>query len=96
MSPFGSRPGSAKTSSRSVSGLSEIVRAHGCPMMDDTLWEQTESGEFFTSPEGIGTAGFWLPCASTLPGEVALPGTCVDCEYHRLQDHEKSSSVDGA
>jgi hypothetical protein len=69
-----------------VYGLSAIVRQHGCPMLDTTLWEQTESGEFFTSPEGIGTAAFWLKCVSAADGPMA-PGTCDDCVFHRNQEN---------
>lgn len=57
----------------------ESVQRYGCPMMDDTPWAQAESGEHFTSPDGIGTAASWLPCVSPQAGPV-LPGTCVDCE----------------
>jgi hypothetical protein len=62
-------------------GLSGMLREHGCPMMDDTSWHQTESGDTFTSPEGIGTAAFWLPCVSMSAGPT-LPGMCADCASH--------------
>jgi hypothetical protein len=64
-------------------GLYELVRAYGCPMMDDTPWDQDESGEFFVSPVGIGTAAFWLPCTSFTEGAVP-PGTCDACVVHRF------------
>lgn len=66
-------------------GLFENVREYGCPMMDDTPWLQSQSGEFFTSPAGIATAAFWLPCGSSASGPV-LPGTCESCvSYNRAR-----------
>jgi hypothetical protein len=52
-------------------GLYELVR------------DQDESGEFFVSPVGIGTAAFWLPCTSFTEGAVP-PGTCDACVVHRF------------
>ena len=60
------------------SGLSQILQYHGCPMMDDTEYSQSASGEFFTSVTGIGMAASWLTCVSPASGPK-LPGTCADC-----------------
>lgn len=66
----------------SEQGLYGKLQEYGCPMMDDTPWLQSQSGEFFTSPAGIATAAFWLPCVSSAP-EAVLPGTCASCESYR-------------
>lgn len=60
------------------SGLFALLRVYGCPMMDDTPWDQSQCGEFFTSPVGTGTAAFWLPCVSPMVPPV-IPGTCDAC-----------------
>lgn len=83
MDEYGSLPESVRTFLENGSGLSVMLRAYGCPMMDDTRWVQDESGEIFESPDGTVTAAFWLPC--TLHTEPAtLPGTCEDCVLHQL------------
>ena len=83
MTDYGSLPPNVQHFLANASGLSAMLRAFGCPMMDDTPWDQDESGEHFTSTDGIGVAAFWLPC--TLHTEPAvLPGTCADCVLHRL------------
>lgn len=79
MSPRGKESG---FTGRDV-GLSGRLREHGCPMMDDTQWDQSPSGEYFLSPGGILTAALWLPCVSASEGPV-LPGTCAACvAYNR-------------
>lgn len=61
------------------------LQEYGCPMMDDTSWSQSTSGEYFTSPDGIAMAALWLPCVSSALGPV-LPGTCAPCvSYNRAQ-----------
>jgi hypothetical protein len=83
MSSYGSLSESVRRFLESASGLSAMLRVHGCPMMDDTFWQQTDSGETFVSPDGITVSAFWLPC--TLESEPPmLPGTCADCVLHRL------------
>jgi hypothetical protein len=67
-------------------GLSESVQQFGCPMMDNTPWDQSPCGQFFKSPDGIETAAFWLPCVSGAAGEMILPDTCESCESRRTPD----------
>jgi hypothetical protein len=69
--------------SESERGLCESLLQHGCPFVDGTPWVQSQSGEYFTSPDGIATAAFWLPCV--LRGEeTPLPGTCENCVFWHL------------
>jgi hypothetical protein len=83
MDEYSSLPPSVRHFLLNGGALSVKLREYGCPMMDDTPWVQGESGEVFTSPDGTGTAAFWLPCTlHTVP--AVLPGTCADCVLHQL------------
>jgi hypothetical protein len=89
MSGSGSREKNGSTSLGSEGGLFEMLREYGCPMMDDTPYTQSDSGESFASPDGTVTAAFWLPC--TLHSNPAvLPGTCVDCVLHKVYRGESA------
>jgi len=65
--------------------LDRHLRAFGCPMDDQTLWKQSQSGELFESPLGIRTAAFWLPCVSNV--DPMLPGTCASCAFPGVWDY---------
>ena len=68
---------------KNADGLAQTLQLHGCPMMDDTDYSQSDSGDVFTSPTGIGMAASWLPCVSHKTGPK-LPGTCDACvAYNR-------------
>jgi hypothetical protein len=76
-------------------GLSAALQAHGCPMMDDTFWVQSPSGEVFECIDGIRTVASWLPCVSSSEGLI-LPGTCASCVVHHreyLTSDGRSSSA---
>jgi len=75
---------SVNGSSQKEDALFELVREYGCPMMDDTPWVQSPSGEHFTSPGEIGIAACWLPCTSPTEPPI-LPGTCVNCAIHNVR-----------
>jgi hypothetical protein len=76
-------------------GLSTQCEQWGCPMDDSTPWKQSDSGDSFTSPDGIGTAACWLPCLSG--SNPVLPGMCASCELFSagLTRTEPSRSIDG-
>lgn len=59
------------------------VRAYGCPMMDDTPYLQSPSGDIFVSPAGIETEASLLPCVSSPPDALILPDMCDICESRR-------------
>lgn len=82
MGGYGSLGPNLRQHLRSAGGLFEKLREFGCPMMDDTRWDQDESGERFTSPDGIETEAFWLPCTLHMEPPT-LPGTCADCVLFR-------------
>ena len=77
-------------------GLSVKLQEFGCPFVDDTPWVQSQSGEFFMSPEGTVTAAFWLPCVVS-GGKQVPPGTCGFCASVGTdrQSNEPSSSPSG-
>ena len=82
--------------SQSEPGLCETLRKYGCPMLDTSLWAQSASGEVFTSPDGIGTVAYWLPCVAGTQ-ELPLPGMCADCDPPEtwVRGTEASPCVDG-
>lgn len=84
MTAFGSRPTNDERCLQNDSGLFVMLREYGCPMMDDTQWDQDESGELFSLMDATEVNAYWLPCTSHTAPPV-LPGTCDACVWYRVR-----------